>query len=339
MTRASEVRHRWFVSAMIAVLVVASAIPTTGYVAQAAAPILEGCRVFLRQCALVLLSAGAPLRWIPIAALTAGVAYAIVDRLRLMRDLSRFLATNPTRRAVPEEALGRLAREFGVESHLRVLVAHAGHPAFTAGLLRPRIYISAAVQQTLSAAELRAVFRHELHHHMRRDPLRFAVLRFAAKTFFWLPLIGLLAEDLMEESEITADDFAASSVDGSDPLDVASALVKLGRGHSFAATPSIGGFTLIERRVHRLLDEPAHKKRAVPPRRSILVSIFALVIVWTTATLSPASTHGMTVAFGDPCAREIAGMEGHCPKCERRGHGMSDCPMAESHTPVQTVTP
>lgn len=339
MTRAAEVRHRWFVSAMITVLVVASAIPTTGYLAQAAAPVLEGCREFLRQCALVLLSAGAPLRWLPIAALTAGVAYAIVDRVRLMRDLSRFLATNPTRRAVPEEALGRLAREFGVENHLRIVVAHAGHPAFTAGLLRPRIYISHAVQQTLSAAELRAVFRHEFHHHMRRDPLRFAALRFAAKTLFWLPLIGLLAEDLMEESEIVADDFAASSVDGSDPLDVASALVKLGRGRPFVATPSIGGFTLIERRVRRLLDEPADEKRVVPWRRSVLVSAFALVIVWAAATLSPGSAHGMTMAFGEPCPREMAGMEGHCPECDRRGHGMSDCPMAESSTRVQAVTP
>lgn len=335
----SEGRHRWFVRATIAALVVASAIPTTGYVAQAAAPVLENCRELLRQCALVLLSVGAPLRWIPIAAVAAGIAYAIVDRVRLARGLTRFLATNPTRRPVPEEALGRLAYEFGAENHLRIVVAHTVHPAFTAGLLRPRIYISDAVQQTLSAAELRAVFRHELHHRLRRDPLRFAALRFAAKTFCWLPLIGLLAEDLMEESEIMADDFAASSVGGSDPLDVASALVKLGRGHSLAATPSIGGFTLVERRVRRLLDEPAGQKRAVPWRRSICVSTFALVLVWSMALPSPMSAHGMMMAFGDPCPREMAGKEGHCPECDRGGHGMSDCPMTEGHTRVRTVTP
>ena len=335
MTHASEVQHRWFVSVMIAALVVLSAIPTTGYIAQAAAPLLEGCRELLEQCALVLLSAGAPLRWIPIAALVAGLLYAIVDRLRLNRDVSRLFASHRTRPALPEEPLGRLAREFGVERDLRILVAHAKHPAFTAGVRQPRIYVSDGLQQTLNAAELRAVFRHELHHYMRRDPLRFAALRFAAKTFFWLPLMGLLAEDLMEESEMMADDFAASSDHGSDPLDVASALIKLGRGQSLAATPSIGGFTLIERRVRRLLDEPAEQKRRVLGRRPILVSIFALVAVWAAGSLSPVSAHGMTMGLGDPCPREMAGMERQCPECERHGHGMSDCPMAESHTLAQ----
>lgn len=333
---ASEVRHRWLVSAVIAALIVVSAIPTTGYVAHAAAPLVERCRELLEQCALVLRSAGAPLGWIPITALAVGLAYAMIDRLRLARDVSRLITSNAVRRTLPEERFGRLAREFGVESHVRILVDRARHPAFTAGVVRPRIYMSDLLQQTLSAAELRAVFRHELHHYQRCDPLRFAVLRFAAKTFFWLPLIGLLVEDLMEEAEIMADDFAASPADGSDPLDVASALIKIGRGAPLAATPAIGGFKLVERRVRRLLDEPAGAKQTVLAPRQILLSLFAVLAVWIAATFSPVSVHGMTMQLGDPCPREMAGTERHCPECEEGGHGMSDCPMGGSHVDDHT---
>lgn len=44
--------------------------------------------------------------------------------------------------------------------------------AFTAGLLRPRIYVSTALLRRVSASELEATLLHELAHARRRDPLR-----------------------------------------------------------------------------------------------------------------------------------------------------------------------
>ena len=335
--RAAEMRHRWLVRAGIALLLILSVVPATGRVGETAAPFLERCRELLAQCVFVLRTAGAPLHWLPLALLAAGLVYAVVDRVRLTRRVSRALAAHRARRAYATEQIGRLGREFGVEPDVRVLVGVAANPAFTAGLLRPRIYVSERLQQALSPVELRAVFRHELHHHARRDPLRFAALRFAAKMFFWLPLIGLLAEDLMEDAEVMADDFAASPRGGSDPLDVASALVKigqLGRANAewLAATPGIGGFRLLDRRVRRLADEPVPAPVSVP-RRPILLSIAALLTLWLASTFVPGpASAGMTMQWGDRCPHSMDGTNKHCAECERRGEPMPGCP--ETDAPI-----
>lgn len=331
--RVAEVRHRWLVRASMSLLFVLSVAPATGYVARAAGPLLERCRELLAHCALVLRSAGAPLRWLPLALLVAGLVYAAVDRLRLSRRVARVLAAHRARRAYRGEPVGRLAREFGLEDGVRLLIGLAPNPAFTAGLLRPRMYMSEELQRALSSSELRAVFRHEVHHYARRDPLRFAVLRFASKTFFWLPLIGVLAEDLMEDAEVMADDFAASPRGGSDPLDVASALVKIGResARALAGTAAIGGFRLLDRRVRRLADEPVPGLPSIP-RRPVLVSLAALLTLWLASTFSPAASDAaMTMRWGDPCPHPMGDTQRHCPECEKRGEPMRDCPIGRTH--------
>ena len=336
--RTAEVRHRWLVRVGFALLLLLSIAPATGHIGHAAAPLLERCRELLAQCALVLRSAGAPLQWLPVALLAIGMAYAVVDRVRLTRRVSRLLATHRSRRARSGEPVGRLARQFAVEHDVRVLVGVAPNPAFTAGLMRPRIYISEGLQQALSLAELRAVFRHELHHYTRRDPLRFAALRFAAKTFFWLPLFGLLSEDLMADAEVMADDYAASPRAGSDPLEVASALVKIGRisranAVNLDATPAIGGFRLLDRRVRRLVDEPVPAPASIP-RRPVLLSSAALLIVWLSSTFVPGiASADMTMRWGDRCPHSMEGTGRHCAECERRGEPMPGCP--EASAPIE----
>ena len=331
--RVAELRHRWLVRAGISLLLIASVAPVTGHVGQTAAPLVERCREILAQCALVLRSAGAPLQWLPLTLLAIGLAYAVADRARLTRRVSRVLTAHRVRGVHPEEPVGRLSREFGVERDVRVLVGVAPNPAFTAGLLRPRIYVSDRLQRTLSPGELRAVFRHEFYHRARRDPLRFAALRFAAKTFFWLPLIRLLAEDLMEDAEIMADDFAASPRGGSDPLEVASALVKIGRigrasAEMLTATPAIGGFRLLDRRVRRLADEPV-TSRPMLPRRPVVLSVAVLLVLWLSSTFVPGpASAGMTMEWGDRCPHSMEGTDRHCAECERRGEPMPGCPNA-----------
>lgn len=325
---AAEIRHRRVVQTAIVTLLVLTVAPATGRIGLAAAPFLERCRELLAQCSLVLRSTGAPLHWLPLALLLAGVVYALVDRVRLTRRVSRVLAAQRARRTHATEPVGRLSRELGVDADVRVLVGIAPNPAFTAGILRPRVYVSDSLQRTLSPAELRAVLRHECYHRVRHDPLRFAVLRFAVKTFFWLPLIRVLAEDLMEEAEVMADDFAASPRGGSDPLDVASALVKIGRANSaaLAGTAAIGGSRLLDRRVRRLVDEPVINPAAIP-WSSVLLSVSVLLLLWSSSTFTPGTAvAGMTMRLGDRCPHAMEGMLRHCPKCEETGQAMRDCP-------------
>src|ERR1700744_6293998 len=66
--------------------------------------------------------------------------------------------------------------------------------AFCAGLLRPRVYVSAGAVALLDDAALNAVLAHERHHARRHDPLRFAAGRVLAHALFFLPELGLLVE-------------------------------------------------------------------------------------------------------------------------------------------------
>lgn len=335
----AELHHRWAMRAGIGLLLAIGVAPISGQVGAAAAPLVDRCRELLSQCALVLRAAGAPLRWLPAAILVCGLVYAVADRVRLSRQVKRFLGVHRRRRARAGEAIHRESLAVGVEEHVRVLVGEAPNPAFTAGILRPRIFIAERLQDALSADELRAVIRHECCHLRRRDPLRFALLRFAAKTFFWLPVIGALADELMDDAEILADDFASSRQDGSDPLDVASALVKIGRmGWGSVALPAgaagVGGLGLLERRVHRLVDPAAGTapRRLRVPWRHAALSAAMLGVIWTSSTF-PAGpmAHGMTMQWRDRCPHDMRGTDRHCPECETRTDPMGRCPEMAGH--------
>lgn len=284
------------------------------------APLLERCRELLAHCLLALRAASAPLYWLPISILIGGVVYACIDRVRVWIKLNRLLAYHSTRLPLPDEPIGRLAREFGHEGRVRVLVGLAPNPAFTVGVLRPRIYVAEELQQNLTPLELRAVFRHELCHLRRHDPLRFTFLCFLSKSFFWLPLLRVWIEELMEDAELVADDFAAARNGGVDPLDVASALVALGRANerALAGTASIGGFRLLDRRVRRLAGVPSAGSPRLPARPTVL-SITALAIFWTLSLLSPPFAHALPMMHrGEPCPHEVhAGPHEHCPRCDR----------------------
>lgn len=103
-------------------------------------------------------------------ALLAGWAFVVLMRLayRGSRDTYRILLRGRT--------LASQSREMecfagGHPITVRVLDT-ASAVAFTAGLLRPRIYLSSALLRALSPDELEATLLHEATHVTRRDPLR-----------------------------------------------------------------------------------------------------------------------------------------------------------------------
>jgi Zn-dependent protease with chaperone function len=131
------------------------------------------------------------------------------------------------------------------------LVVRDAHPrAFCAGLLRPRVYVSAAAVALLDQDALNAVLAHERHHALRRDPLRFAAGRVLAHALFFLPELRLLVARHQALAELSADE---SAVDGAPAQ--RSALARAMLSFSDAST-SGGGGGIDPARIDYLLGEP-----------------------------------------------------------------------------------
>jgi hypothetical protein len=148
---------------------------------------------------------------------TAGVLVAALATVRAARAGATLQAA--TRRAT---TLPGAPMRVG-ETPITVLPGAAVF-AFTAGWLRPRIYVSAGATDALSPAELAAVVAHERHHQHRRDPLRLAARAIAAEALFFLPGMRRLQRRLADLAELEAD-AAATHAAGGDRQPLAGALL------------------------------------------------------------------------------------------------------------------
>lgn len=209
----------------------------------------------------------------------AGLAYAVYDRVRAALRVRRALASLQSRVPAEGDPFQAAATAAGLDPRQVRVVRGLPNPAFTAGWLRPRVYVAEALADRLSADELRAVLAHEGAHADRHDPLRLSLLRFLALTLFWLPALRRLAEDIADEAEIQADDRAARE----QPLALASAILSLASwGAPGAAWAEGVGFAqrtdLLDRRIRRLAgEEPPPATRLT--RGSIVSAVLALVLV------------------------------------------------------------
>ncbi|MGH7476996.1 MAG: M56 family metallopeptidase [Longimicrobiales bacterium] len=305
MNRTAEARRRLLLKAGIAVVAAAAMVPVLLHEGSSAA-LLAQCEAIVRQCLQALLRLN-PLEWLAAGLLAGGLVYAVADFARQQRRVRRVVRRHRTRPPRAGEPIHTLAVEHDALRQVRIIEGSAPNPAFAAGLLRPRLYVAATLQATLDGHQLRALFRHELWHVRRRDPLRFTLLRFGARFLVWLPIVGALADDLIEEAELMADDFAAEA---EDPMDVAGALVRVARqaGRELALAPGARGTRPIERRVRRLLGEPV----PTPPwhLRQAVVSLAALVVLWGAFASAPARA-----AQAPP--HDVAQL--HCPLCAEVG--------------------
>ena len=98
--------------------------------------------------------------------------------------------------------------------------------ALTAGLFRPRIYLSKRLLDALAPAELAAVVGHEQAHRRRRDAVRQLAAEVLSR-FYPPPIRSRLLADLSLASERACDEEAALATDGR--LCVAGTLLKVAR--------------------------------------------------------------------------------------------------------------
>lgn len=138
-------------------------------------------------------------------------------------------AATALRRA--SQTIARWSKESGViasssidsrDSVPVMRVSGAALPLTVAGILRPSVWLSRAVEFVLTERELQSALRHEFVHVRRRDNLRKLILRLVA-----FPGMAELESAWREATEMAADDAAVSSA--SEALDLAAAVIKLSR--------------------------------------------------------------------------------------------------------------
>lgn len=164
--------------------------------------------------------------------------------------------------------------------------------AFTVGLWWPKILISRALEQALSADELDIVYRHESAHQQARDPLRLGLFKMLIVVF-----VPCVRNTLYATFELIIEQQADAVVVNQcgDPSMMAATLVKVHRlalRHQNTLKFSICTFytTSIEARVRQLL---AADQGRVLPSFIFIFSLTLLVSVFALSVMSIYSTHGL----------------------------------------------
>ncbi|MDQ3264773.1 MAG: hypothetical protein M3Y59_14075 [Myxococcota bacterium] len=140
------------------------------------------------------------------------------------------------------------------QPHSPAVVLLPGAPSLfhAAGVLRPRILVSAQLTRLLEPEELEAALAHERLHLRRADPLGTLALRLLGA--FSLPHLAQLAQDLFRTAAEEACDAGAARHLGDGPV-VAAALLKVATFQKAAFLPGAAAFGehALERRVKLLL--------------------------------------------------------------------------------------
>lgn len=227
-------------------------------------------------------------------ALLAGLGYGIWDRFVAWRSLQSIMRSLQADAPNPDSPTWRAAEASGLDPAVISVVRGLPNPAFTAGLLAPRVYVSSALEQRLSQTELDCVVAHEAAHVRRRDPLRLCTYRLLSCVLFWLPALRALASDMADEAEIQADTEAGRDA----PLALASAILQLSVAPSFHVAPGtlvrFHNPDLLDRRIRRLAGENTPLPTRVSRRSLSFASLAVALVLFSglAAAQPPASDAG-----------------------------------------------
>lgn len=308
-----EQSHRRFVLWGIGALLLLSLSPVLGHhVSTRLDAVLMGQDHVWMICLIALHALLAPVHGLFHVLLSAGLLYAVVDRLRAtwrLRQTLRLLRAQP---ATTSRAISDAMHASGIPARAVRVVRGLPNPAFTAGWWTPTIYVAEEIGEVLSREQLAAVLAHESEHVRRRDPLRLSLLRFLGCTLFWIPAFRRLAADMADEAEIAADDAAA----GERPLVLASAILALAGwrgplvGHPLPPGAVVGLVergdgsaphdALLDRRVRRLAGETAVVASHLT-KRSLLSAALILSAVWVSGVVVAHPMPAGTVAEAAHC--------------------------------------
>ena len=159
----------------------------------------------------------------------AGVTLACW-RVALTWVSTRRLARDWMRHAEPFEVGGVGVSTFRIRHRFPVIAV--------IGVLRPRLFVASLVFDALTPGELAAALAHERGHVVGRDNLKRALLQAGEDALLHAPLGRSLRRAWQGESEMAADEFAASAGPAA-ALDLASAIVKISKLIPHGARPTL----------------------------------------------------------------------------------------------------
>lgn len=143
---------------------------------------------------------------------------------------------------------------------------------FTAGLRRPRVFVSGTAERALSRPALAAALMHERAHVERGDTRWRAILAAVEGGLAWLPGVRRYLGALAVQSELAADSAAVAR--GASRLDLFDALVVASTVAGPVASLTGGAVTI---RLARLAD-PAMPERPAPRFGALLIAAWGLVV-------------------------------------------------------------
>lgn len=146
--------------------------------------------------------------------------------------------------------------------------------AFTAGILKPQVYLSKGLKELFTRAELECILAHETAHQRRFDPLQKWLFSLVS-AYYPGALRKQLRQSFELASELYADSQAGKKVGA---LNVASALVSYRKSAQSCQLPFAFAFgqDFVTQRVHALL-QPAPFQFQVP----VVISLAALAVLLT----------------------------------------------------------
>lgn len=298
---AREQQHRRVVLLGIAVLILTGTTPVFGHHLLPELDALVSLQHLGTLCVNAVRAMLSPVHdgfhWI----ILAGITLAAIDRFRAVRLLRRVLRGLPARVPKPGSRFWIAAQRAGIAPQRLRILERSPNPAFTTGLLHPRIYVARSLAKTLDSDQLVALLAHEGEHMRRRDPLRLSLLRALASTLFWIPALRRLASDLADEAEIQADDAAVARAG---EIALAGALVTLAAwpAQRLSAAPGFAQHDLLNRRVRRLLGESVSVGTHVT-WRSLILAFAALGLVWSSGLAAIEPRQGV---LADHCQHDGA---------------------------------
>ncbi len=192
-------------------------------------------------------------------------------------------------------ALEQLGTQSGGDFPL-VMVPGSPVLCHALGIFSPRVLLSTELAKSMTPDEVRAALAHEAAHLRRRDPA--ALLLLSISGLFVPPILGRMLSSPFHEASEEACDVEAACAVGDAPL-VASALVKVVALRQSA--PSMGalapafGEDLLERRVHRLLEQRAFTRATA--RSLLLGGAFTTSALALALSQSPYLHHAVETAL------------------------------------------